>query len=86
MQTEGRAKRKVRTGTVVSDKMNKTVVVKVSRKIRHPQYDKIVVVDKKFYAHDEAGKAKIGDTVTIMETRPVSKLKNWRVVDSEKQG
>ncbi len=83
MQTEERAKRKTRTGTVVSDKMNKTVVVNVSRRIRHAEYNKIVNVDRKFYAHDETETAKIGDTVTIVETRPLSKTKRWRVVASE---
>jgi small subunit ribosomal protein S17 len=83
MQTEGRAKRKEKTGTVVSDKMDKTIVVSVSRRVRHPRYDKVVNLDKKYYAHDDAGTAKIGDTVTIMETRPMSKLKRWRVVASE---
>ena len=80
MQTEGRAQRKTCQGIVVSDKMNKTVVVNVSRRIRHAKYGKVVNIGKRFYAHDEAGTAKIGDTVTIVETRPLSKLKRWRVV------
>lgn len=71
--------RKVRQGVVVSDKMNKTVVVKVDRKFRHPQYQKVVVRSKKYYAHDESGTAKAGDLVEIKETRPLSKLKRWRV-------
>lgn len=71
--------RKEKKGIVVSNKMQKTVVVKVERKFCHPQYDKVVVRDKKYYAHDESGSLKIGDVVEIMETRPLSKLKRWRV-------
>lgn len=81
MQAEGRGKRKEREGTVVSAKMDKTVVVNVSRKIRHPKYNKIVVEGKKFYAHDENNSAKEGDTVTIVETRPLSKSKRFRVTN-----
>ncbi len=76
-----RNKRKVFRGTVVSDKMDKTVVVKISRKIRHPRYEKLVEKWKKFYAHDDTGKAKVGSEVKIMETRPLSKLKRFRVVE-----
>ena len=72
--------RKAKRGTVVSNKMQKTVVVKVERKYRHPEYEKVVVRDKKYYAHDESGSLQVGDVVDIMETRPVSKLKRWRVV------
>ncbi len=78
--SETRNSRKVRKGVVVSNKMNKTVVVRVSRTIRHPRYEKIVVSSMKCYAHDESGSLKIGDEVLIMETRPLSKLKRWRVV------
>ncbi|MGC8728160.1 MAG: 30S ribosomal protein S17 [Elusimicrobiales bacterium] len=67
------------TGTVVSDKMNKTRVVRVLRVFKHPLYEKIVRSYKKYYAHDELGQSKIGDTVEIMSTRPLSKLKRWRV-------
>ncbi len=70
-----------RTGIVVSDKMQKTVVVRVDRKFRHPKYDKILVRSKKYYAHNEVEGVKIGDEVTIVETRPLSKLKRWRVVE-----
>lgn len=74
-----RARRKERVGVVVSDKMDKTVVVKVGRKRPHPQYGKIVEVHKKYYAHCENPDVKVGTTVKIMETRPLSKLKKWRV-------
>ena len=76
-----RAKRKLKTGTVVSAKMNKTVVVKIERSYRHPQYEKIVTRAKKIYAHNENPDVKEGDLVVIMETRPLSKLKRWRVVE-----
>lgn len=71
--------RREKQGVVVSNKMQKTVVVKVDRKFRHPQYDKVIVRSKKYYAHDESGELKAGDVVSIMETRPLSKLKRWRV-------
>lgn len=80
-----RTSRKTRKGIVVSNKMQKTVVVKVERTIRHPQFDKVVTRAKKYYAHDESNSAKEGDVVSIMETRPMSKLKRWRVVEVEKQ-
>ncbi|MCA8950690.1 MAG: 30S ribosomal protein S17 [Planctomycetes bacterium] len=77
---EGRhALRSVR-GIVLSDKMNKTLVVAVNRKVRHPVYEKFVSKRTKLYAHDENGEAKIGDTVEIAPTRRLSKLKNWRLV------
>lgn len=76
-----RRSRKVRVGTVLSDKMQKTVVVGVERRVAHPIYGKRVVQTKKFYAHDESGEARQGDTVRIVETRPLSKLKRWRVVE-----
>ncbi|HOJ86206.1 MAG TPA: 30S ribosomal protein S17 [Elusimicrobiales bacterium] len=79
MQEQKRAKRSLLTGTVVSDKMNKTRVVRVLRVFKHPLYEKIVRSYKKYYAHDELGQSKIGDTVEIMSTRPLSKLKRWRV-------
>ncbi len=75
-----RPKRKVRTGTVVSDKMTKTVTVVMSRRIPHPLYGKQITVSKRVKAHDEHG-ARAGDTVRIMETRPLSKEKRWRVVE-----
>lgn len=73
-------KRKLKKGTVVSNKMQKTVVVKVERTMRHPQYGKVVTRGKKYYAHNDGKDLQIGDQVTIMETRPLSKLKRWRVV------
>jgi small subunit ribosomal protein S17 len=78
--SEQRGKRKRRIGVVVSDKMDKTVVVVVERLVRHPLYKKVLRRRKKYYAHDENNKCKIGDIVEIMETRPLSKLKRWRVV------
>lgn len=74
-----KSKRKVHTGTVVSNKMEKTVVVRVEHTLRHPKYGKVITRAKKFYAHNESP-LQIGDEVKIMETRPLSKLKRWRVV------
>lgn len=76
-----RALRKVRIGKVVSDKMQKTIVVAVETKVRHPLYGKTVNRTTKFKAHDENNEAKVGDTVKIMETRPLSKDKRWRLVE-----
>ncbi|SDU26020.1 small subunit ribosomal protein S17 [Verrucomicrobium sp. GAS474] len=75
------AHRKEQTGTVVSTKMSKTIVVRVDRRVPHPQYKKIVNVTKKFYAHDAQGTAKEGDRVLIRETRPLSRLKRWELVE-----
>lgn len=72
---------KERVGEVVSNKMNKTIVVEVERRFPHPQFKKIVTAYKKFYAHDEKNEAKPGDRVRIIETRPLSKLKRWRLVE-----
>ena len=80
-QTE-RNRRKTRVGTVVSDKMNKTVVVAVERRYAHPLYGKQVTRTKKYHAHDENDEYHTGDVVRIMETRPLSKLKRWRVVEA----
>lgn len=80
MQQEGRGSRKLKKGVVVSNKMQKTVVVKVDRTMRHPLYGKVVTRSKKYYAHNESEPLQIGDEVQIMETRPLSKLKRWRVV------
>jgi small subunit ribosomal protein S17 len=71
--------RKTRVGVVVSDKMNKTIVVEVERRVPHPQFKKIIRKTSKFYAHDENEQAKIGDKVLIAETRPMSKLKRWNL-------
>ena len=77
---EQRNLRKTRTGTVVSDKMDKTIVVAVKDSVRHPLYKKIIKRTVKFKAHDENNECGIGDRVTIMETRPISKDKRWRLV------
>ena len=76
-----RGARKVRTGVVVSDKMDKTVVVRIDRHVRHALYGKTVRRSSKLSAHDEANDAHLGDTVRVMETRPISKSKRWRVVE-----
>ncbi len=68
-------------GKVTSAKMQKTIVVKVTRRVQHPVYQRVVRVSKKFYAHDEQGEARPGDTVRIVETRPRSKLKRWRLAE-----
>ena len=80
-QAVSRASRKTRVGLVVSDKMEKTVVVSIERRVQHPVYGKMVRRTKRFKAHDEMNEAKTGDTVRIMETRPMSKDKRWRVVE-----
>jgi small subunit ribosomal protein S17 len=77
----GRGSRKTRTGQVVSSGMNKTIVVRTVTRVPHRKFGKIVKQQKKFYAHDEENKAKTGDTVRIMETRPLSKLKRWRLIE-----
>jgi small subunit ribosomal protein S17 len=79
MQDRGR--RKIREGDVISDKMDKTVVVNVVSRKKHPVYEKIISVKKSYYAHDEENNCKIGDRVRIMETRPLSKTKRWRVTE-----
>ena len=76
-----RAARKVRVGEVISNRMNKTIVVRTITRVPHPKFGKIVKQIRRFYAHDEENKAKTGDTVRIMETRPLSKLKRWRLVE-----
>ncbi|HHV93927.1 MAG TPA: 30S ribosomal protein S17 [Firmicutes bacterium] len=76
-----RKMRKTRVGTVVSDKMDKTIVVQVERRIRHPLYGRIITRRKKFKVHDEDNAAAVGDRVRIMETRPLSKEKRWRLVE-----
>ncbi len=74
-----RRQRKVRTGVVVSDKMDKTVVVEVTRTVMHPVYKKYIRRRKRFMAHDEENRCRVGDEVMIVETRPLSRRKNWRV-------
>ncbi len=76
-----RNERKTRIGTVVSTKMDKTIVVAVERRTAHPIYGKQMLRTKKFHAHDEDGQARDGDTVRIMETRPLSKTKRWRLIE-----
>jgi small subunit ribosomal protein S17 len=76
-----RNQRKVRTGTVVSNRMNKTIVVEVRRTLKHPLYERVVRTKSKLYAHDEKQEAGIGDTVRVMECRPLSKNKRWRLVE-----
>jgi len=73
--------RKIRIGVVSSNKMDKSIVVKVERKVKHPLYGKFVKKSTKFHAHDEKNECSIGDTVKIMETRPMSKTKRWRLVE-----
>lgn len=78
---EDRNLRKERVGLVVSNKMDKSIVITVERKVKHPIYGKFVKATSKFMAHDEKNDCNIGDTVKIMETRPMSKSKNWRLVE-----
>jgi len=86
MEQKAHSNRNVKTGVVVSNKMKKTVVVKVDRTFRHPEYEKVVTRGKKYYAHDESGTLNIGDKVKIEETRPLSKLKRWRVCGEKVTG
>jgi small subunit ribosomal protein S17 len=79
--TPDRAARKVRDGIVVSDKMDQTAVVAVVERVRHPKYGKTVLRTKKLYAQDDTNDVRVGDRVRVMETRPISKLKRWRVVE-----
>ena len=76
-----RGHRKERIGEVISNKMTKTIIVRVERRFQHPRYKKIVTGYSKFYAHDEKSEAKVGDRVRIIETRPLSKTKNWRLAE-----
>lgn len=78
---QDRGMRKTRVGVVVSDKMAKTIVVQVKRRVRHAEYSKVVTRINKFHAHDEERKAKMGDRVRIVETRPLSRLKRWRLLE-----
>jgi len=78
---ESRSLRKTRVGEVISDKMDKTIVVKTITRVPHPLFGKIVKQVKKFHVHDEKNEAKVGDRVSIMETRPLSRLKRWRLVE-----
>lgn len=80
-QAEARNQRRTRIGKVVSDKMMKSITVSVDRQVKHPIYGKFITKTTKYMAHDEANEAKIGDTVLIMSTRPLSKNKSWRLVE-----
>ena len=79
--TEERNARKVREGLVISNKMNQTVVIAVVERVAHKKYSKMVIRTKKLYAHDETNDVNIGDRVRVMEIRPMSKLKRWRIVE-----
>ena len=81
MEAPVRKLRKQKTGVVISNKMDKTISVKVERRLMHPLYGKFVLRSKKFFAHDEENACNIGDVVRIMETRPLSKNKRWRMVE-----
>ena len=81
-----RSRRKTREGRVVSDKMVKTIVVRVNRRIAHPLYKKIITRFEKFHVHDEQDQARVGDVVRIMETRPLSKTKRWRLLEIVRHG
>jgi small subunit ribosomal protein S17 len=76
-----RKKRKTKVGWVVSNRMQKTIVVAIDRLLRHPRYNRVIKRTSKLYAHDEKNQCQIGDKVKVMETKPLSKLKRWRVVE-----
>src|SRR5438094_10668481 len=80
-ENKERSQRKERVGEVISNKMAKTIIVRVERRFPHPRYKKVVTGYKKFYAHDEKSEAKVGDRVRIQETRPLSKMKRWRLME-----
>jgi small subunit ribosomal protein S17 len=80
-QEHGRARRKARDGVVVSSSMDKTIVVAVIERVRHPKYNKFVLQTKRLYVHDESNDVNVGDKVRVMEIRPMSKTKRWRVTD-----
>lgn len=81
ISSPARSHRKERLGEVISNKMAKTIVVRVERRFRHPKFKKVITHYRKFYAHDDKSEAKIGDRVRIQETRPLSKTKCWRLVE-----
>jgi len=86
IQEAARGNRKERVGEVLSNKMAKTIVVRVERRFPHPKFKKVVTGFKKFYAHDEKSEARPGDRVRIVETRPLSKMKRWRLVEVVERG
>jgi len=79
-------RRRILSGEVVSDRMDKTITVKVERRIRHAIYERVIKRTKKYHAHDEQNQCRVGDQVRIMETRPLSKTKRWRLLDVVRQG
>jgi small subunit ribosomal protein S17 len=81
-----RSNRKERVGEVIANKMTKTITVRVERRFPHPKFKKVITGYKKFYAHDEKSEAKVGDRVRIQETRPLSKMKRWRLVEIVERG
>jgi len=81
MEEAKRHLRKTREGRVCSDKADKTIIVMIERRVRHPLYGKEIRITKKVHVHDEENRAKLGDVVRVMETRPLSRLKRWRLVD-----
>ena len=81
MEQTARNLRKERVGVVTSNKMEKSIVVSEVKRVKHPRYGKFVIRTKKYYAHDEQNACNVGDTVRIMETRPLSKNKRWRLVE-----
>ncbi|MFQ5903036.1 MAG: 30S ribosomal protein S17 [Candidatus Binatia bacterium] len=81
MREQKRGRGKIRVGEVVSEKMQKTVVVKMERRVTHPKYKRIVSLSKKFMVHDERQECKVGDRVRIIETRPLSRHKRWRILE-----
>ncbi len=83
--SQDKVKKKIKQGEVVSDKMDKTIVVKEIRKLKHPLYGKLIKKWKKYYVHDEENKCKNGQVVKIIESRPLSKLKRWRVLETVEQ-
>ncbi len=86
MEMEERGNRKIKKGRVVSNKMDKTVVVEVERTLRHPRYGKVIRRTQKLYAHNDGELLQIGDEVSVIETRPLSKLKRWRVIANAVSG
>lgn len=86
VNADNRGTRKERVGTVLSDAMTKTIVVELVTRKRHPQYGKVVTQKKKLYAHDEKEEASVGDLVRLVETRPLSRLKRWRLVEIVSKG
>lgn len=83
--TTGRGHRKTQVGVVISAKMRKTIVVRVTRLVKHPFYNRVIQANNSFKVHDEHGRAAVGDSVKIMETRPISKEKRWRLVEILRQ-